>query len=90
MLQCNLCQDEISTDNEVDFLNDEVVHSSCLPNLRKEDGSVVIDISDELSQVEEMKRLQEVTEIIEDSQSISEAQEKLNERFSGGSDDSGS
>lgn len=50
--------------------------------LRKEDGEVWVDVPDELSDEEEIERVSEAVEILEDAESFEEAQEKVAERFS--------
>ena len=52
------------------------------PNLRRDEyGHLIIDLRDDLSPGAEIKRLNKITEIVEDSENLEEAQRKVDEEF---------
>jgi DNA polymerase IIIc chi subunit len=53
------------------------------PNLRTdESGRVIVDLKDSLSKEEEMSRLDEIIEIVEEEEyELEKAQERIDERF---------
>jgi len=53
------------------------------PNVRTgDDGGLIVDLKDDLSAEEKIKRLDKVVDIVEDSENLEEAQEIIDEEFS--------